>query len=168
VPKRDVVTHLYEVSALWSASQGAAVDVVSAACEALVDGVDTPSLRMLAGVSARGLKGADHEIADLLRATLDELSVDYYEPGSLGADEAVVRIFARRAVRGEVAPHDLACWAHRVFGHRLPLAEPLAVLDDVYDTIEYTDQTPEQVDADILAAARLIAAGGDTPDGWSA
>lgn len=54
-------------------------------------------------------------------------------------------------------PRDLALWAHRTIGHdELPLAERLMELDDVYDCIEYSDQTAAEVDADVVAEARRI------------
>jgi hypothetical protein len=89
-------------------------------------GLDSPSLRILAGVSLHQLRGADREITGLLAATLTELGIAFPAPGSEAAHEALARITARRALRGEVTPRELAAWAHQVFGHHLPLAEPLA------------------------------------------
>ena len=53
---------------------------------------------------------------------------------------------------------DLAVRAHSVIGHdNLALAERLVELDDVYDTLEYTDLTEQEVNDDVLAEARRIA-----------
>jgi hypothetical protein len=163
MPSYDAAGRLYEAAVQWATSQDSATRVVNAACDALVDGLDTPSLRMLAGVSLRQLRGADREITDLLAATLAELGIAFPTPGSEAAHEALARITARRALRGEVTPRELAAWAHQVFGHHLPLTEPLAALDDVYDTIEYTSLTRETVDADVLSAAQAIADSGEDP-----
>jgi len=38
----------------------------------------------------------------------------------------------------------------------LPLAERLVELDDVYDALEYTDTTEQEVNDEVLAEARRI------------
>ncbi len=55
---------------------------------------------------------------------------------------------------GELTPRELAFQIHQRFGHKLPLAERLAALDDEYDILEYGDRTPAQVDADVTAEAQ--------------
>lgn len=49
---------------------------------------------------------------------------------------------------------------HRHFGHNLPLAERLAVLDDEYDLGfdpgTYATMTREQIDQEVLAEARRL------------
>jgi len=51
----------------------------------------------------------------------------------------------------------LAFEVHRHFGHRVPLGERLAELDDEYEMLEYAGRTAEQVDADVTAEARRLA-----------
>ncbi|HET9143783.1 hypothetical protein [Actinophytocola sp.] len=54
-------------------------------------------------------------------------------------------------------PRELAAWAHATFGHgTLDLAESLVVFDDSYDTLDYLEQTREEVDAEVRAEARRI------------
>lgn len=57
---------------------------------------------------------------------------------------------------GELTPRELAFLIHQRFGHELPLAEALALLDDEYDVLEYGDRTPEQIDAEVTAEARRL------------
>lgn len=47
---------------------------------------------------------------------------------------------------------------HQRYGHEPPLAERLAVFDDDYDVLEYGDRTVDQVDAEVTAEARRLAA----------
>ncbi|MFF4012595.1 hypothetical protein [Streptomyces sp. NPDC001717] len=47
---------------------------------------------------------------------------------------------------------------HQRHGHELPLTERLAELDDEYDILEYGDRTVDQVNAEVTAEARRIAA----------
>ncbi|MFF5767269.1 hypothetical protein ACFY8F_32670 [Streptomyces tanashiensis] len=44
------------------------------------------------------------------------------------------------------------------YGHGLPLTERLAELDDEYDVLEFGDRTADQVDAEVTAEARRLAA----------
>jgi hypothetical protein len=54
-------------------------------------------------------------------------------------------------------PSALTVWAHTTFGHdTLELADRLVELDDVYDCLEFTDTTEQDVDADVIAEARRI------------
>jgi hypothetical protein len=62
---------------------------------------------------------------------------------------------ASEAVQGRWVPRELAAWAHRVIGHDgATIAQPLVVLDDEYDCIEYTNQRVEDLDAEVLAYCR--------------
>jgi hypothetical protein len=79
----------------------------------------------------------------------------YYAPGSHTDEEAAVRALAKQLLAGELTPRDLAFQAHQRLGHRLPLAERLAELDDEYDTIKY--RTPAQLDADVTSEAHRLA-----------
>lgn len=68
-----------------------------------------------------------------------------------------MRALANHLLAGELTPRELAFQAHRRFGHRLPLAERLAELDDEYDTLEYSGRTPAQLDADVTSEAHHLA-----------
>ncbi|MHA6765314.1 hypothetical protein [Streptacidiphilus sp. PAMC 29251] len=145
---------LQDRAALWSIGAAQAHEVVSAACDALVAGLDSPTLGILA---SRTRAEADYDVPEILPAALEELGLSYYPPGSRAGEEAVVRALAGRLLAGELTPRELAARAHQHFGHRLPLAERLAELDDEYDTLEYGDRTPAQVDGDVTAEARRLA-----------
>jgi hypothetical protein len=143
-----------EGAALWSIGYITAADVVSNACDLLVAGHDGPALRMLAAVPFRH---ADQEVPEILEAALADIGLSCYPRVSRAGQEAAVRALAARVLAGAVAPRSVARWAHSKIGHdRLALAERFVELDDVYDTIEYTDMTEQDVDADVIAEARRI------------
>ncbi|AYG85242.1 hypothetical protein DWB77_07459 [Streptomyces hundungensis] len=130
-----------------------ASDVVAAACDALVAGLDSPALRILAACTRRE---ADYDVPGLLPPALDELGLTFYPAGSVSGKEAAARALAARMLAGELTPRELAFQIHQRFGHKLPLAERLAALDDEYDILEYGDRTPAQVDADVRAEAQQL------------
>lgn len=154
--RSDALARLHEAAILWSAGFGEPESVVLAACDALADGEDGRTLAMLAGLPLRGLD--DLDVEDLLEQALTEVGLPYFTPHSREAEESALVVMARRTLSGAVSPRDLALWTHRVFGHdRLAEAARLAELDDVYDTIEYTDLAPADVDAEVIGEARRIA-----------
>ncbi|MFJ1656895.1 hypothetical protein ACIOC2_37245 [Streptomyces sp. NPDC088337] len=59
---------------------------------------------------------------------------------------------------GELTPREFTFRIHQRYGHELPLTERLAELDDEYDTLEYGETTAAQVDAEVTAEARHLAA----------
>jgi hypothetical protein len=145
---------LQDRAVLWRMGEIGATDVVTAACDALVAGLDSPALRILAACTRAE---ADYDVPDLLPPALDELGLTFYSVGSVAGQEAAARALADRMLAGELTPRELAFRIHQRFGHELPLAERLAELDDDYDVLEYGDRTPEQVDADVTAEALRLA-----------
>ncbi|MGW1549019.1 hypothetical protein [Streptomyces sp. NPDC002346] len=145
---------LQDHAALWSMGEICAGDVVSAACDALVAGLDSPALRILAACTRAE---ADDDVPDLLPPALDELGLTFYPVGSVAGQEAAARALAVRMLAGKLTPPELALRIHQRFGHELPLAERLAELDDEYDILEYSDRTPAQVDAEVTAEAHRLA-----------
>ncbi|NJQ13469.1 hypothetical protein [Streptomyces bohaiensis] len=141
---------LQDQAALWSIGAVRATDVVAGACDALIAGLDSPTLRRLAACTRAE---ADYDVPDLLPPALDELGLDLHPLGSVAGQVAAAGALAARMLTGEVTPRELAFRIHQSFGHELPLAEPLASLDDEYDILEYTGRTLEEVDADVLAEA---------------
>ncbi len=139
---------------LWSAGEIRAPDVVAAACDALVAGLDSPALRILAACTRAE---ADYDVPDLLPPALDELGLTSYPLGSTAGREAAVRALAARMLADELTPSELTFRIHRRFGHTLPLAARLAELDDEYGILEYGDRTPAQIDADVTAEALRLA-----------
>ena len=152
----DPLTRLQDATALRSIRQGTAADVIEAACDCLVAGVDSPSLRILAGVSP---SAGSQELIQWLEPTLGELGLTYFPEGGQEGEDAAVRVMATRLLAGALSPRELARWAHAVIGHDgTPLAEELVMLDDVYDTLEYGEQTEADTDARVLAEARRLTA----------
>ncbi|MEU5685955.1 hypothetical protein DEJ48_01920 [Streptomyces venezuelae] len=146
---------LQDHAALWSIAEIRASDVVHAACDALVTGLDTPGLRVLAACTRAE---ADYDVHDLLPEALSELGLSFYPVGSEAGEEAAARALARRMLAGELTPREFTFRIHQRHGHELPLTERLAELDDEYDVLEYGDRTVDQVDAEVAAEARRLAA----------
>ncbi|AYF31009.1 hypothetical protein CSH63_26920 [Micromonospora tulbaghiae] len=120
----------------------------------MVAGFDELNLATLASVHARH---ADEEVPELLEAAPKDVGLSHYPRGSHAGQEAAVTIMASRVLAGLLSPLDLAVWAHSIIGHdKLPVAERLVELDDVYDTLEYTDMTEQDVNDEILVEARRI------------
>ncbi|RDI30815.1 hypothetical protein [Lentzea flaviverrucosa] len=149
------VEEFRDVVALWHVNEARDTEVVLAACELVVAGVDGPAVSMLAGAS---LKHAGEEVPPLLGDAMRELGLQHHEHRTDGGKEQGLRLMARRTVAGEMSPRDLAGWVHGEFGHYLSEAEELARLDDVYDILEYEDLTAADVDQQVLAEARRLTA----------
>lgn len=128
--------------------------VVSAACDALVAGLDSLPLRTLAACTR---SEADYDVHDLLPPALDELGLALPPVDSLAAQEAAARALARCLLPGEMTPSELTVRIHGRFGHDLPLTERLALLDDEYDTLDYSDTTEAEIDGEVIAEARRVA-----------
>lgn len=75
----SALQRLYDAADRWTANpRHGATEVIAAACQALVDGLDSPTLRELAGAS---VNDPSHDLRSLLDATLDELHIP--QPGTL-------------------------------------------------------------------------------------
>ncbi|MFI7322762.1 hypothetical protein [Streptomyces venezuelae] len=154
---------LQDHAVLWHAGASRASDVVDAACDALVAGLDTPSLRILAACT-RG--EADYDVHDLLPPALDELGLLFGPAGEEAGRKAIARALARRMLDGELTPSEFTFAVHQRFGRTLPLTERLAELGDAYDTLAYDivahdHRSVDEVDAEVTAEARRLA--GDLP-----
>ncbi|MCQ8774907.1 hypothetical protein [Streptomyces telluris] len=145
---------LQDLAAFWSLGEVRAPEVVDAACDALLAGLDSPALRSLAACTRAE---ADYDAPELLPTALGELGLTFYPRGSDAGREAVAHSLVRRMLAGEMTPQELASRIHRQFGHDLPLAERLAAFHDEYDILEYGDKTEEEVDAEVLAEAHRLA-----------
>ncbi|MCX4781155.1 hypothetical protein [Streptomyces sp. NBC_01264] len=141
--------------ALWSVSEVSGSDVVSTACEALVAGLDTPGLRVLAACTRAE---AVYDVHDLLPAALHELGLVFYPVDGAAGREAAVPALARRMLAGEFTPSELTLRVHRRYGHEPLLTRRLAELDDEYDTLEYGGRTTDEIDAEVRAVARTLGA----------
>ncbi|MFJ6071030.1 hypothetical protein ACIQFU_09310 [Streptomyces sp. NPDC093065] len=134
---------------------------LSPGCEALVAGLDSPALRILAACTRAE---ADYDVPDLLPPALDELGLAFCAAGSPAGREAGARALAARMLAGELTPRELTLRIHQRFGHELPLTERLAQLDDEYDLLGYDDGTPARVDAEVTAEALRLARRPHVPD----
>jgi hypothetical protein len=140
--------------ALWYVDQKTAADVVFAACDLLVSGVDGTTLRELAAIE---IGCADTEVHAVLEAVLDELGLPNHPRESEAAQRAALVAMSSQVVSSAIAPRELTAWVHALFGHQgLDLAEHLADLDDVYDLREFAGDACDVVDADVIAEARRI------------
>ncbi|MEU9161897.1 hypothetical protein AB0D29_16700 [Streptomyces sp. NPDC048424] len=147
---------LQDRAALWSVGEIPAAEVVSAACDALVAGLDGPGLRVLAACTRAE---ADYDVHDLLPEALDELGLILHPAASEAGQEAAVRALARRMLAGELEPWELTFRINRRYGHELRLAARLAELDDEYAFLEFGgDSAAAQIDAEVTAEARRLAA----------
>jgi hypothetical protein len=72
---------LYGAAARWGVgAESGPAEVIGAACQALIDGLDSPTLRDLAGASVTDRRS---EVGDLVARTLEELGIPY--PGTVPA-----------------------------------------------------------------------------------
>lgn len=143
----------------YSPARASAAEVIDAAVQCLVVDLDAPSLRELAGESPLESLWV---LEPLAAATLDELGrgdVAHGDP-AMTALEAMLRIL----LRGETEPRDIAKWAHRNIGHDGPeRCQPFVDLDDMYDTIDYSNWTPEALDDRLRREAEAYLAGESSP-----
>ncbi|MEU8953260.1 hypothetical protein AB0C93_03035 [Streptomyces sp. NPDC048518] len=151
---------LLDLAVLWSGGEAGAYEIVEAACAALVVGLDSPTLRILADCTRAE---ADYEMPALLPAVLDELGRVFYrhDIDVEARQNAAVRALARQLLTGELISRELAPRIHQRFSHQLPLAVRLAELDDAYDSTEYEigdeDRTLAEIDANVMAEAQRLA-----------
>ncbi|MGJ7906886.1 hypothetical protein ACOQFL_10430 [Actinopolyspora sp. H202] len=144
-----------EHAVLWSAREIRAEAVVRSACDALMAGLDSPALRVLAACTRIE---ATEAVRELLPTALGELGLVFYPLDSEAATEPAVRLLARRLLAGEMRPRAFAWRISRVHGSNMDLALPFVGLDDAYDTVEYTEYTVAELDTEIITEARRIAA----------
>ena len=147
---------LQDTAALPSIGAVSPQAVVRCARDALIAGLDSPSLRILAGLTRAE---ADYHVLDILPAALAELGLDFYPRDSRGGQEAAARALTAQAVSGSLTPRELATAIRRHFGHGLPLTERLAAVDDEYDLGAYATMTPGQIDQEVIAEARRLTPG---------
>lgn len=151
---------LVDTAARWACGFVGATDVVDVATEALVAGVDSPTLPALAGVPAAQ---ATVEVPDLLERVMDELDLPYYGPGHPTSRVLAAAGLAAEHTHGRLPARDLCRLIHSHYGHGAhPLIESLAELDDAYDTLDYSaNPTEQQLDRRTLDAAHELVAHAD-------
>ncbi|MFI2709984.1 hypothetical protein ACH495_07615 [Micromonospora sp. NPDC018662] len=160
----EALANLQGTAAFWRIGSATAVDVVRAACDCLVAGIDSPTLRILAGVSP--VKGSeDDELRRWLADAFAELSLTYYGEDSRKAEEEVLRIMARRLLAKTITPRELTSWVSQFITYAgTPLAGELINLESAYEYVEavhevhnQTSTQPGDLDAEVIAeACRLV------------
>lgn len=153
---------LYDAVALWEVrSTFGADEVISAAVDALLAGVDSPTLRELAALSAQD---SYWTLRPVVERTLEELAISYPGPDSDDVQIAAARVMCRRLLGGSLTARDLATWAHRTIGHEgAARLQPLVELDDAYDVSEYTGDSLEDLETAAHRAAKSLLAGEPLP-----
>lgn len=157
---RDARAALADAVALWRLLDGAAAsDIIDAATQALVDGLDSPTLRELAGASP---KASWFFLNPIIEQTLEELEMSDLLRES--AQQTALRAMVRRFQAGTVSGRELARWAHLNIGHDGDAeCRPFVELDDMYDIAEYVGYTEQQLDGWTAEEAEAFLAGRPSP-----
>lgn len=131
--------------------------MVDAAVEALMAGIDSPTLAILAGVPVRT---AEAEVYELLPATCHELGIPFYTPETDAALLAVAGAMACQVLEQRTTATAFTSWAHSTFGHDGPTpTDRLAELDDEYDLRINLQQPSADLDAELTLIAQDLANG---------
>jgi hypothetical protein len=101
------------------------------AAEAIVRGVDSPSLRQLAGL---GRRDDTRDIRDLYRAAMDELGIDIPDADALRWE--YVHFWAQRMLDGSLSPYEAAS---KISTESFRLGEPEALRDLYILTLLWED-----------------------------
>ena len=139
--------------AAWRKAAGslASEDLPEIATEALVRGLDSPALRVLAGQSRNDVRDS----ADLFRVALDELGIDL--PDADSAQWHLARRTAGDIVAGRIGP---ARGATELWLAYLKVRDngDLRIFVGLASMLEDHPQDAEQIEADMVAAARELLA----------
>ncbi len=157
---RDARAALADAVALWRLLDGAAAsDIIDAATQALVDGLDSPTLRELAGASPQA---SWFSLNPIIEQTLEELEMSELLTGN--PQRPALHAMVRRFEAGTVSGRALARWAHLNIGHDGDSeCQPFVELDDMYDIAEYVGYTEQQLDGWTAEEAEAFLAGRPSP-----
>ncbi|GAA3850477.1 hypothetical protein [Streptomyces sedi] len=140
--------------ALWRIRFAWSDELVAAACDALVAGLDSPALCRLAGLSRREV---DYEIPLLIPEVLGELGLcaPQSDPRT---DAAALRALAALTVRGELSPGRFVAETQGLLIEDPKADGRLAELCGAYGWAEWNDVADHAaLDAGALAEARRLA-----------
>jgi hypothetical protein len=150
---------LVEACALWSLHVISSEQVVDAATDALAAGLDSQSLRVLAGTPVRA---ATVEVPELFPRAMAELGLPFFCHGGVDGQVVAARAMARALLAGVGTPRGLVAHMHHVFGHDAhDLIEPLVVLDDAYDAVDSYGADQADLEQQVYEAARRLVATDD-------
>jgi hypothetical protein len=135
--------------------------LVDAAAQALADGLDSPTLRILAGAPRAA---ADEEALDLAPQVFEELELRVEQRLSPAAIVAAARVIAADLLAGRWTPSEATAALYRMYvasDHANEL-EDFNRLDDDYHLLRngVLAASPADIDEDVLRSARTLAAGG--------
>ncbi|MCP4961418.1 MAG: hypothetical protein GY925_19405 [Actinomycetia bacterium] len=147
--------YFLEEAALWRRAQTRATTVVDAAVQALLAGVESTSFVLIAG---HGAAEAEGELGELLAAALAELNLTCLRYGDPETDVLAAAALCRSYLNGHLEAQQLTQQIHGVYGHDChPLVEGLSILDDSFDTLDYTpNPTRAQLERSTYEAARAL------------
>lgn len=144
---------LFRATALAELGVTSAAPIVEAAGEALVSGLDSPSLRDLAG---RSNKTTLIDIREVLDATYEELDIAYPDTTSSEVLLLALEHYCLEYMDERMSPRELLRWAHENLGHEGPeIAQPLVNLDDELDD---GDVDPSDLEWETLERVRAFLA----------
>lgn len=154
----DRAREAFRRAAIRWASGGRGAPLVEAAANALVDGLDSPTLRVLAG-SPRAL--ADEEATTWAADAFDELELRVPERLSVTAVVEAARLEAEDFLDGAMSPR---CLARRLYGMADASGHPAELalwggFDDHYSMLDRgtIGGSEDDVDAGVRRQARLLA-----------
>lgn len=128
-------------------------EIVDAAVDALVGGVDSSTLRELAGVPGNESRFV---LTELVAQTSDELGIEY-SPDPTGS--IAFRVLARRTIAGRLNPGALTSWVTRYIGPETEeFAQPFVHLGWLYEE-ELLNFTTEDIDRAVISEAEAFLAG---------
>jgi hypothetical protein len=137
--------------------------VIDAATQALVEGLDSPTLRELAGLSPHE---SEWVVEPLANDVVEEL--DLPRPDEDGVVIAVFVLQALRLEAGECTPRDLTAWSHDVVDHDGPeVLQDFVEADDEYDDLEIGGRPTREMDERVRRLAQELLADPPPLDGSS-
>lgn len=155
----EATSKLADAVSIWRVSPGAVNDVIDSATDCLVAGVDSPTLRELAGASPHESRFV---LAPMVEDTLAELGLT--DVLTVSIQRAALSVMVRRFGAGEVSARDLARWAHSHIGHDGDAGcQPFVDLDDMYDTAEYGPIGEDELDRWAVEEADAFLEGRQSP-----
>lgn len=155
-------TSFSDAVSLWRLSPSRWMeDVIDGATDLLVDGLDSPSLRVLAGASPRD---SHFELDELILTTIEELGMSELLKGDeqLGA----LKVILRRMLAGSMTPRETAKWSYtQISFDGGPECDVFVNMDNQYDEVDsdWSAKNEETVDAWMRAEAEALLSGRPSP-----
>ena len=149
------VEDVVETLLRWEVDEVSSAEVVGDAARAVADAdVD----EWVVALACLPSDASANDIEDVLERVAPDIGFPVVPKGNPEAVLAAAFVMVRRCAAGHIAERDLARWMHTVIGHdRSQELERLVVLDDVYDTVEYSSDTIGSVDAEVRGEVDRLA-----------